>query len=398
MPYQTMDITAENRHSPRCRTLPLEVWERILCSITDTRYLPRVWLNCRRVSTVLKAATEHAFARTHLRHTDISFMPSEMVHDKDDNKYTLDVMLKFNRLSDDGTRAIYVPDHPGPDYDWMKGVEMDRGAGEETLHAQFMALWRSIITPYISSSPEERARCHMEPSHVLAVRNLANDTELVGIEADPARMELSVLWKPTLSLFFGEDEYQKWADKVRFQHKKQDDPVKASMAQMAEQVRSGQVDMMEYMRRAVEIVGKSHDDLHAAVRRLRFRQTLRKLRASGAITDHDEAYLPVRTAVPQAIKDTHSAMNFAEFDDNYPYSGMETRRGCFYDGMHMTFEGKAEKNEVVEDLGIKVHWQGNEDDEESGSENGFESGEGFEDEDDWLEEDEDEPDEEGEDE
>ncbi|KAK8061753.1 hypothetical protein PG994_008119 [Apiospora phragmitis] len=60
-------------HQPKCPHLPLEVWTRIISKIIDCRYLPRVWLNCRRVSYALKVATETAFIAKHLPHTRIEF-------------------------------------------------------------------------------------------------------------------------------------------------------------------------------------------------------------------------------------------------------------------------------------------------------------------------------------
>ncbi|KAH8678349.1 hypothetical protein BX600DRAFT_507301 [Xylariales sp. PMI_506] len=45
---------------------PLEIWVHILGSVTDARYLPRLWLDGRRVSRAFRAATEQAFAHSYL--------------------------------------------------------------------------------------------------------------------------------------------------------------------------------------------------------------------------------------------------------------------------------------------------------------------------------------------
>lgn len=362
-----MEVAAQDPESPRCRALPLELWERIICNITDSRYLPRVWLNFRRVSHLLKAATEHAFVTAHLQYTDLAFEPLSVVRDKDENKYTLNVLLQFHRLSDDGDRAIFAPEHPGPDYEWMKEVEMDDG-GEETLHDHYMTLWKRIITPYVSS-PEQQAARQMCPMHVLAVRRLANDTELPGLEADPGRMQLSVLWKPMLSLFFGEIEYQKWAEKVVHQHKSDDDM--SPIRDMAEQVKSGQVDLVDYLKHAMAITAKGQDDVNITIRRLRFDRIMRKFQADSS-TELREDELYASTVAPLAIKDTLRALDFAEFDDEYEYRGYETRRGFLYDGLNMEFDGKRETNEAAEDLGIEVHWhENNNHGEEADEDEGF---------------------------
>lgn len=83
----------------RCRQLPLEVWEQIIGNITDSRYLPRAWLNFRQVSHTLKAATEHVFMKTHLSETCIIFEPSIYVKDQGQRDHMLKIELKFTGLS-----------------------------------------------------------------------------------------------------------------------------------------------------------------------------------------------------------------------------------------------------------------------------------------------------------
>lgn len=91
----------------------------------------------------------------------MAFGPSSEVVEKDDNKYKLDVLLNFQRLWDDGDRAFFAPDHPGPDYGWMKEVQMG-DCGQETLHDHFLRLWGRIITSYVSGGPEEQAHRHLQ--------------------------------------------------------------------------------------------------------------------------------------------------------------------------------------------------------------------------------------------
>lgn len=52
------------------------------------------------------------------------------------------------------------------------------------------------------------------PALCLVLYGDANDTELPGVEFNVKEVTVSVLWRPMLSMFYGEAEYQKWARKV----------------------------------------------------------------------------------------------------------------------------------------------------------------------------------------
>lgn len=130
---------------------------------------------------------------------------------------------------------------------------------------------------------------------------------------------------------------------------------------------------MAFFRRAIELTARGHDDAGATTRRLRFRRIMRKLQANG-FAELDKNQFSDRIAVARAIKDRLSAINFAEFDDDYEYGGSETTPGCFYDGMNMKFDGKGETNEIVEDVGFELRWQEEEYSVEEDADEGFGDG------------------------
>jgi len=86
-------------HQSKCPRLPPEVWTRIIGFVTDCHYLPRVWLNCRRVSHAFKVATETAFISKHLPHTRVEFdtRSREVLRDLDGNIVGgEDIVVKFS--------------------------------------------------------------------------------------------------------------------------------------------------------------------------------------------------------------------------------------------------------------------------------------------------------------
>ena len=64
---------------------------------------------------------------------------------------------------------------------------------------------------YLSGGQDRRLDV---PPYTLVFRRIANDTKLPVLQADYDNIEVSFLWKPALSMLFGEDEYQKWAEAV----------------------------------------------------------------------------------------------------------------------------------------------------------------------------------------
>lgn len=186
---------------------------------------------------------------------------------------------------------------------------------------------------------------------------VANDAELPGLEADLENVHISVLWKPMLSLFVGEIEYLEWAQKVSSQHRENDD--EDSAMEIVEHVRDGRVDTRTWFMGAMDIVATATDHTDAAVRRLRLERIEQKLRASGV--EIPKELLPTKVGVPRHVMETQENIDWAS-DDEDEYPGPELRRGDFYDGRGMMFEGKRETNQVEEDLGIELHWRNSEED------------------------------------
>lgn len=330
------------------RGFPLEVWERIIGLISDDRYLPRVWLNFRRVSRTVKAATERVFVTMHLRRTHIGFDPFPSIRDRNENKYKLDVLLDFNRLSDDGSRAIYAPKDPR-DWEWMKEIHMSE-TNTFSLYDHFIQEWRSLLEPYLAENPNEND--FSRPSHVLTFRREANDTELPGLMVNFERSEALVLWEPMLSMFFGELEYKKWADKVNFQHSEGDE----LMDEVAEEVMSGRANMEDFFggdlfKRIANKCQNIEQGVTTSIRRMRFQRIARKI-GRAELDSYDLNEDPRHT---EFLKDTKRALGLATFDTDDEES--ERNQGDFYDGMGMKFEGKGETNEPGEDSDYDFDWE-----------------------------------------
>lgn len=77
--------------------------------------------------------------------------------------------------------------------------------------------------------------------HVLTVRREANDIELPGFEAEYEKREVSVLWKPMLSQFYGEHEEIERVRKAEFETSGR----RAMAEQLAARINSGEVGMQE---------------------------------------------------------------------------------------------------------------------------------------------------------
>lgn len=195
-------------------SLPPEIWWQIIASITDSRYLPRVWLNLRLTSRFLKSVTERVFADLHLRRSRLEFLAFDPVTDADGNPRPLDFILEFDRLSDDGSRAVYIDKelhaNHGPER-LCRADALSYPDPVETVHQALVHQWRRRVEAY---APPPSQNGGEVPPHVFAVRRIANDTELPGLQVDYDAFEVSFLWRPALTALFAEEEYRKWAASV----------------------------------------------------------------------------------------------------------------------------------------------------------------------------------------
>ncbi|RYO78334.1 hypothetical protein DL766_009214 [Monosporascus sp. MC13-8B] len=317
--------------------LPVEVWAQIISFITDSRYLPRTWLHFRRVSRAFKHATEMAFVSSHLPHADLIFREhrssfhADLIFPK--------VVFKFDRLADgDQGRAVFVRKHPAESLREISVVADCGGGGgggardDNNLFDLTMRRWRETLEPYATHAARQqtpKSAPYAWRPHVLAVRRVANDTALPGLEVDYEKQEISVLWAPMLSLLFGEEEYIKWAKKVDYQHSS----ARRGMESMMRMVDSGEMPYDEVADLMWEFTTKRNFRVLNLVRRERLGRY-----------EHNDQDLRDDALKRQVVVKAREDLEWANFADEFIYRGPEECKGCFYDGMGMKFQGKSEMN------------------------------------------------------
>ncbi|RYP77387.1 hypothetical protein DL771_001182 [Monosporascus sp. 5C6A] len=316
--------------------LPVEVWAQIISFITDSRYLPRTWLQFRLVSRVFKHATEMAFVSSHLPHADLIFREhrssfhADLIFPK--------VVFKFDRLADgDRSRAVFVRKHPAESLREISVGPCCGGAlDHDNLFDLTMRRWRETLEPYAAHAARQqmpKSAPYAWRPHVLAVRRVANDTALPGLEVDYEKQEISVLWAPMLSLLFGEEEYIKWAKKVDYQHSS----TRRGVESMMRMVDSGEMPYDEVADLMWEFTTKRNFRVLDLVRRKRL-----------ARYEHNDQDLRDDALKRQVVVKAREHLEWATFADEFIYRGPEECKGNFYDGMGMKFQGKSEMNDPGE--------------------------------------------------
>ena len=316
--------------------LPLELWAQIIGSITDSRYLPRVWLNFRQVSRFFKDATEMAFVGKHLRHADLVFRESRSdVHDLHANLVYPKVVFRFDRLAqDDRGRAVFVRRQPAESLREVR-VASDYGP-DDNLFDLSIRRWRNALEPYATAQQSGcTPKAYARPPHVLSVRRVVNDTALPGLHVDYERHEVSVQWAQMLSLLFGEEEYVKWAKKVDFQHS----TVRESRQRMMDMVVSGEMDYEDYEDIWWDYTRRRDKRVGDAVRHARLERY-----------GHDCAEPKHRDDLRKgsAVAAVRRDKQFEIFPDEWEHYGPEECQGNFYDGSGMKFQGNCETNTIGE--------------------------------------------------
>lgn len=173
----------------------------------------------------------------------------------------------------------------------------------------------------------------------------ASDTELPGVEFDLEHFSFSVLWKPMLSMFYGEAEYQKWTAKVIQQHHKRNNT--GWMSMMSEAFRQGDQDrFQELFRVAWDSKHEEEDRRKKVIRTTRFTRLLERVDYQEKGEDLTELIeMAGRARFVQSIR---RSLAWARDKKEKSGMGVEQRAergfGCFYDSMGMKFDGKGELN------------------------------------------------------
>lgn len=169
--------------------LPLELWTQVLSSITDSCYLPRTWLNCRRVCHLLKVATEMAFIDVYLPQMTICVELAEMLE------------LTYVGLSSDGEFADFKQsvEQQGAQQRLTQGVQ----AGFEDPTER---IWQREHYRY-AVSIEKGSPSMLYHTWLMG---LVEDTGFPDLHMDITNRGMAFRWKPLLSTMFGEIEYRKW--------------------------------------------------------------------------------------------------------------------------------------------------------------------------------------------
>lgn len=339
-----MQVKYEESRELRCPPLPLEVWECIIAQI-DAKYHPRTWLNIRRVSHLLKAATEHIFATEHLPQSRIEFRPLVLREASlSRNPEVIQIQLSFEGLSDNGNRAIFTSKNGFHDLKSI-GVSSHAHGANKTVYDAFLHRWNELGRPYTQTRPSIEDLCF--PNHCFVLYRDVNDTELPGVQIDLKRVTVSFLWKQMLSIFYGEIEYGKWASKVMAQHAvhTKQGLRDHSMAVRREHAEGNDRQLQGRLSAVMDRAEQEESKRTSIIRTMRFKRMLERMEYQDkgqAIPDD----LFARAGRATFVDSVKYALDW-DRDDNEDTSNSdeERGRGCFYDGMGMKFDGKAELNE-----------------------------------------------------
>lgn len=212
--------------------LPVELWLLIF------EYLPEhdeLWSVVRNVSRYLRIYIDEYFRYAILPNTLVALQYST-IHSSSVLPFThLKVPMQFNRLSLDGTRAVYgqvrykqaSDNNGGSVRGWVPFIERYyREVGKpqpKVLHkskstpgrplwerdhrqrmkipAKYRATYLADIRHYTSLGRGDR------PPHYIRIGDYTKDTELVDLELDCTAHELSFDWRRTFSAFFVEQHF-----------------------------------------------------------------------------------------------------------------------------------------------------------------------------------------------
>ncbi|KAH8204154.1 hypothetical protein TruAng_001706 [Truncatella angustata] len=170
--------------------LPLEIWTKILSCDVDPRYLPRTWLNCRRVSRAFKAATEMAFVDVYLPRMTICVELSEMIE------------LVYGGLSVDRQFVTLKQSLDDQDGAPSRISESTKRQWREQLSRTWTKEHYRYVDLIQKGSPSILYHIWLE--------GYVEDPGFPDLSVDIEKRTLAFRWKPMLSNMFGEIEYRKW--------------------------------------------------------------------------------------------------------------------------------------------------------------------------------------------
>jgi hypothetical protein len=213
--------------------LPFEIWLIIFEDVSDHDTL---WSVARNISRYLRACVDEYFRRTVLRSCIIDLTYSTIHSLSGPNFCGLYVPMEFDRLSEDGSRAVFRQvqhkDHAlGASYE-MKGslrgwvpfierycLETLKSAPlvlNKTKSAPGPVLWEQDYRSFFAGSRNyqlRKLRDHTsigrgdQPPYFIRLPPYLHDTELVDLSIDCSAREISLDWRRTLSAFFLEQHF-----------------------------------------------------------------------------------------------------------------------------------------------------------------------------------------------
>ncbi|KAH8901965.1 hypothetical protein BR93DRAFT_973054 [Coniochaeta sp. PMI_546] len=296
----------------RLPQLPLELWTAIASYLTGTPDdLCWIWLNLRRVSRSFNAAIETAVRNCILRSAEIviPFHRTKIVRSGNPPMVTRiqlgTITTHFSHLSEDGERAFFR------DEDALERM------GEELLDHTVMS-WRRRTEMYLGdaamdSDADGVADCdaHLmlqrfqfnQPPHVITMGGMVNDTELLGLQVDFDRLELSFCWKHMLTNFLAEEE------RVRHMERTAKMGQHSRLAHMRERLHAGRLDFDDALLTGVGMT-RMQEQVRRKVRCYRFQhgyqRTGRPFSLSSSLGQPGRVEEHLRLAYMRDIRDTLS--------------------------------------------------------------------------------------------
>lgn len=176
--------------TPRCPSLPPELWIRILTYHTDLTHL---WAECRHVSSLFRAYTEQAFADSVIRNTYIDFH-----------------LEKYN-LGGKSKR----PEVPTSYSQFQLGLKLENGERDKAVvcfrdHRRISEVaggrrkeYNRIMERWESNVREWKPQM---PNYTVRIGTIVNDTELPGLSVDITSREIQFDWRQMFTLFFREQK------------------------------------------------------------------------------------------------------------------------------------------------------------------------------------------------
>jgi hypothetical protein len=183
----------------QARTLPTELWIRVLQNLDEDESITGLWITCRHVCTAFKDATESIFRDRHLPKVRIEFdlgkkprlllflmlttAPGKFVEGRSGRVVedpALTANFEFAELSEDGRTAIFR-------------LEEDDGLEE-------------LISPI-----KERMQTYIQnmdiadPKHTIQIRRDVLDGPIPSLSFDKNVCELSCNWRDLFTAFYGEE-------------------------------------------------------------------------------------------------------------------------------------------------------------------------------------------------